>query len=507
MNRELNYSIYTPEDIAKSMVSRGLALYFSTGDIKEKMDKIRICDISCGNGNLLIPAIEQLIILSKKVYGEYTFKSQWVTGYDIDAFAIEEARCKTKRLLKKYGISCNVKFQEMDSLSLEGEKYNIIFGNPPYLGEKNNREIFRNIKSTEFGKKYYEPRMDYFYFFIEKAVELLKKDGIMVYLTTNYWLRADSGVKLRDTLKINGKYSVMKIFDSSLFSEATGQHNIIFIWKKSLEISDIIEVDISGDKFTTSNSEIYDNNGKIVLADRKSREFNRLFIEKSNYILDDLVNVNQGIISGHDKAFVFDKYENEFKEYLKPFYKSKDIGLYSNEKNQYWILYLDKDTPLNEKLENYLRPFYDKLAKRREVIFDRIKWWQLQWAREKEIFEGPKILVRQRCKTNRFSYDDGKFYGSADIYFITGKNPQVNLFYILGFMNSKIFLEWFKLNGKFKGKNYEFYATPLKETPIYYPENNDELGYIEKLVRKQIKNYDENIQQEIENYFIKVYCK
>ena len=45
--------------------------------------------------------------------------------------------------------------------------------------------------------------MDYLYFFIEKGIELLKKDGVLSYITTNYWLRADGANKLRETIKDN----------------------------------------------------------------------------------------------------------------------------------------------------------------------------------------------------------------------------------------------------------------------------------------------------------------
>lgn len=113
--------------------------------------------------------------------------------------------------------------------------------------------------------------------------------------------------------------------------------------------------------------------------------------------------------------------------------------------------------------------------------------------------------MRQRCKTNQFSYDEGEFYGSADIYFITAKDESINLFYILGYMNSSSFLKWFKYNGKTKGKNYEFYSTPLKETPIYYPQESAEIEYIEKLVKEQIKSYKSEIQEEIDNYFVKIF--
>ena len=66
------------------------------------------------------------------------------------------------------------------------------------------------------------------------------------------------------------------------------------------------------------------------------------------------------------------------------------------------------------------------------------------------------------------SYTHLDVYKRQDIYFITKKSDDLSLFYILGYINSEVFLQWFKYNGKIKGKNFEFYSTPLKETPIYY---------------------------------------
>lgn len=49
----------------------------------------------------------------------------------------------------------------------------------------------------------------------------------------------------------------------------------------------------------------------------------------------------------------------------------------------------------------------------------------------------------------------------------------------------------------------EFYTTPLKEVPVYYPEDKKETEYIEALVKKQIEKYSDDIQNEINEYFIK----
>ena len=166
---------------------------------KEKLDKIRVCDLSCGSGNLLLPFLEALIIISKEITGEYYYNSNWIKGYDIDNEAVKLTKEKGRELLTSYSLDGILNIENSDGLLLEESGYNIILGNPPYLGEKNNKEIFQQVKNTNFGKKYYEARMDYFYFFIEKAIEILDENGILVYLTTNYWLKADSGKKLRNT--------------------------------------------------------------------------------------------------------------------------------------------------------------------------------------------------------------------------------------------------------------------------------------------------------------------
>lgn len=506
--KKYNYQVYTPNGIAKDIAKKGIGLYFKLkGKTRESLDKIRVCDLSCGNGNLLLPALEELIILSKKITGRYSYNPNWITGYDINESAIKLTKLKIWELMRYYSLDGEVCIYVKNGL-LVNKNFNVILGNPPYLGEKNNKEVFQKIKNTPFGRKYYEGKMDYFYFFIEKAVELLEEEGVFVYLTTNYWLKADSGNKLRLALKKNGNFREIIFYINSLFSKAKGQHNIIFSWEKSKVEEKKIEIVLPEKKFTISNREIYDENFKIILADGKTREYNKRVLDVSNYRLGDLVNINQGIVSGCDKAFVFDKFREEFKKYLKPFYKNKDIGKYTNNKNSFWILYLDRKVELDSELRDYLDRFYEELSKRREVVQGRIEWWQLQWARDRQIFSKPKILVRQRCKTNQFSYDEGEFYGSADIYFITTKDEGINIFYILGYMNSSSFLEWFKYNGKTKGKNYEFYSTPLRETPIYYPDNNkEEIKYIEKLVKKQIESYDDKTQGEIDAYFIELYNK
>ncbi|TDT71445.1 adenine-specific DNA-methyltransferase [Hypnocyclicus thermotrophus] len=509
LNTNSNYKVYTPQKISRDMSAISLRYFFSNykkfgfQDRKKALKNLKIVDLSCGSGNLLIDLIEFLIKLHKRYFGYYDYISTWIEGYDIDKEALSVLRCRIKKILDKYKlVNKKIKLYQTDSLLKNfDKKYHIVIGNPPYLGEKNNKEIFDKIKKTEFGKKYYEGRMDYLYFFIEKGIEILEKNGILTYITTNYWLQADYAKKLRTCIKENCSFYYINNINKSVFKDAIGQHNIIFsITKNNIEKN--IKIISNNQEFKLNNKYLFNYRNKIVIAKEKELlKLNTIF-NKKTYFLDDILYINQGIISGYDKAFIFKEFNEKFKKYLRPFYKSPDINIYNiDERNKYWILYLDNKIKINNELEEYLRPFYDKLIERREVKTKKINWYELQWARDEEIFKKEKIVSRQRCKLNMFAYTKKDFYGSADIYYLTKKESSINLFYILGYLNSSTFYKWFYYNGKRKGKNLELYATPLKETPIYYPNDDEKVKYIEKLVRKQIKSYSDEIQEKIDKFF------
>lgn len=519
----VNYKVYTPYKYSNEITKQALHNYFEREYTKEKLDNIKIVDLSSGTGNLLCVALEKLIKLSKRINGSYKYNKNWITAYDLDENALIQYKENIGKILKKYNLSGKIRYFCQDTLLNDiSEKYNIVLGNPPYIGEKNNKDVFLEIKKSDFGKKYYQGKMDYFYFFVEKGIDILEEEGILSYIVTNYWLKADSGSLLREKLRNEGEYIYINNFNTSVFKDANGQHNLIFTWQKSKKdrkcfIKNFVldektfkenknNLKQVTEKYFLLNEKLYDKKGNIVLTHLENKKIIEKIIEKSNCKLKDILNINQGIISGYDKAFILDEYLEKYKKYLKPFYKNKDILKYSSIKgNSFWIFYLDKNTQIDDEMLEYLEKYREILEKRREVKVGRINWWELQWSREREIFTGEKIIVRQRCKTNMFAYSNDEYFGSADIYYLSSKNRNINIFYILGYLNSDIFYKWYRINGKSKGYNLEFYSTPLKETPIYYPNNNEEIEYVEKLVKKQINKFSEEVQKKIEKYFSYAY--
>jgi len=502
INSDTNFKVYTPYYIAKEMIDKSLESYFHGDYSRSKFDNLRCADLSCGTGNLLLPLLSTIIQFHKAKLGEYTYNKSWITGYDIDREALLICKDNALKILGEYGISGKkINLIETNSLIEEiDESYDIVLGNPPYFGEKNNKEIFEDMKKYKFGKANYEGKMDYAYFFIAKGIDALKSGGVLTYITTNYWFKADHAEKLREKIKNYTTFKYINNYNRSVFEDAVGQHNVVFTLTKE-KVKGRLEVIDDRQKYCIDSDKIYNYRDKIILA----KESDLLRLDKvyngRTHFLGELLNINQGIVSGHDRAFVFDSYEKKYSEYLKPFYKNKDIDQYSYSSNKYWILYLDYKVALDKKLSKHLDPYKERLSKRREVLKSIINWWELQWSRDEKIFNVPKIIGRQRSKINKFSYSEGEFYGSADIYYLTPKEKNLNLFYILGYLNSKVFYDWFKYNGKMKGDNLELYATPLKETPIYYTKDKGEIAYIEKLVKKQIQHYEKETQKLIDQYF------
>jgi len=154
-----------------------------------------------------------------------------------------------QRVLPMTDILKDVRYEhddKYDHIALEGakrEKFNFIrdgkdfdyvCANPPYIGEKGHKELFRQtIKYHPYWQKYYQGKMDYLYWFIILGLSKLKEGGKLGFITTSYWPTAEGASKLRKYILESAIIQGMIDFgETKIFEGAPGQHNMVFILEK-----------------------------------------------------------------------------------------------------------------------------------------------------------------------------------------------------------------------------------------------------------------------------------
>jgi adenine-specific DNA-methyltransferase len=111
--------------------------------------------------------------------------------------------------------------------------FDFIVGNPPYVGEKGHKELFRPLQNHPYWRHHYMGKSDYLYYFVILGLSKLREGGKLGFITTQYWLTADGGAKLRKYILDNAKLiEVIDFKGIKLFPEAQGQENIVFVLQK-----------------------------------------------------------------------------------------------------------------------------------------------------------------------------------------------------------------------------------------------------------------------------------
>ncbi len=432
-------------------------------------------------------------------------------------------------------------------------QFDVVIANPPYIGEKKNRDTFLAIKDSLIYKKYYLGKMDFYYFFFHLAIELLSPNGILTFITTNYYTTADGAKLLRK--HFFSSTSLIKLInfnEYTVFESAKGQHDMITILKKGIvknhkteqivftsdvysNLSDFNEIIYRLSKKSTwqDKSNLYDSlkeeNYYIRFAN-ENKAIDTLLRKLGKYSrLTNYARVNQGIISGADKftnshikkypkiyakkgdgIFVHKRGKLEIFDLnpnlIKPFYKNSDIGKwFVKNEYKYEIFYPNNKYKISKAFHEYIMKFKTLLESRREFENGSRPFYELHWGRDQDIFESTKIIAPQRSKTNIFAINNGSFYGSADIYFITSKeNIKFKPYFLLGVLNSKLVLFWLKNKGKKKGEMLELLRTPLLEIPI--PEVSTVLeNKISDLVLELVNSKKTNLENEINNLVYEAY--
>ncbi|EAH7843254.1 class I SAM-dependent DNA methyltransferase [Campylobacter coli] len=424
--------------------------------------------------------------------------------------------------------------------------FDLIIGNPPYIKEAENKELFTNTKKL----RTYQGKMDIWYHFVGRGFDILKNNGYLAFIATNNWVTNSGAKKLRNIVLEESQilslvdFSSFMVFDSASiqtmimsFQKTKPPKNYEFhfakittqtpIYEDALSLlknektqnNEILSINLTPKKFidktlnfTKSDYEELFNKiqkyGKFYLEEREVAQGivypQENINKKSLEILGNNFYLGQGIQKlTNEEVENLNLLKNE-KILLKPIFESDNIQKYFVKRyNYFWVIYTNSSFKNPNSMDDYpnLKKHLDKFQ---NVITSDNKPYGLHRARDEKFFTGsPRIVALRKCVGEpKFSYVDFDCYVSATFYVI--KTQRINVKYLTAILNSKLIAFWLKHKGKMQGNNYQIDKEPLLNIPIVTINSKNQkiadelINLVDEILKAKEQDKNANTQ-ELEN--------
>ncbi|KKU03226.1 MAG: Eco57I restriction endonuclease family protein [Candidatus Amesbacteria bacterium GW2011_GWB1_47_26] len=416
--------------------------------------------------------------------------------------------------------------------------FDVVIANPPYVKEYVNKSAFNGLRTSP----YYQGKMDLWYVFVCRGLDLLKRSGVLCFIAQNNWVTSYGASRMRDKVISDAQilslidFGEYKIFEAGIqtmvmvFKKDVSLENYSFDYRR-LQGNDLVLDDILALLSKSSNNNAEYLNPKISRASfiDKTLTFSNsgteLILEKirsaANFHLDPVKEVAQGIVCPQDYVIksslevlgdnfkigdgIFVLSDNEVKtirlsekelELIKPYYTTNELQRwYGDPENRKWIIYTNSSFRDKKKVEDYpsIKTHLDQFKK---VITSDNKPYGLHRARVEHFFMGEKVIALRKCTEPTFTYTDFDTYVSATFYVI--KTERMSQKYLTGLLNSNLIAFWLRHKGKRQGNNYQIDKEPIIDLPILEPSQSEQ---------KEITNVVDQIinATKIDNENFKVY--
>ncbi len=416
--------------------------------------------------------------------------------------------------------------------------FDIVLANPPYRRERGAKLDRAGLDDAPLTACWRQARMDLWHYFFHRGLDLLRPGGLLTFIVNSYWTTSHAGRPLIERLIAEATPLEFVLLDTApVFPGVSGRHLIMQLRKglthepcdlyqlksafHSTVTNDTVWTRLLADRsqsaLGTAESPFHHqqvartellHDGRIWLSLQSRRSVSSPQRGSSGRTLGDLFEVRQGIAENPPRVtrqqalddptyrtgegvFVLTAEELHGLNLsvtelacVRPYYSTGEITRdWSPAEPAQWLLYLNRETaPDLQALPNiarHLGRFRSLLERRREAQQGKIAWWHLHWPRESRLFEQPRILAVQMCRTPVFAYVERPTYVGFSTNLIVQRHAGgLTLPGLAALLNSHFAQGWFSANAKRRGVNLDITGTTLKSFPIpeFQPADTDTLA-------------------------------
>ena len=344
--------------------------------------------------------------------------------------------------------------------------FDIIIGNPPYVRQENLEKEEKDF----FVKRYPETGnqlADLYVYFYEKAIEILKPNGVLSFITPNKWFKTKYGKELRTYLKTFDIKKIVDFFENKIFEDVSTDTQIILLKNKKTtakfdyypiaKLEDFEELNI---KPIIVNTADFNGSEWIFASPKHYQILKKMF--KNSVSLEDYTNngIEYGIKTGFNKAFIIDKETKEkiiktdpnSIDLIKPYAVPVNIkDYYLKEPDEHSFINTGYDIEISENkyfgIYQHLKQYDKQLEKRQDKGKTH---YNLRACSYYDKFETPKIIYIHTAVNHSFYYDTDGYYINNSCYIISNADKFLSVF-----LNSELF-EFYK------HLNFVAYGNPEK---------------------------------------------
>jgi hypothetical protein len=380
---------------------------------------------------------------------------------------------------------------------VESGGFDIVVANPPYIEQRSlSREYKAKLKPIF--SPIYSGTADLLVYFFGRAGQLLRPKGVGAFISSNKWLLADYGEKMRQQMLDALQFHLVVDFGDEPVFKASA-YPCIFLWQQIARedtptalalIQDLEQCYSEGIREhvvhvarTLPSSAFGVGKPRIqptkhtqpLLSKCKNAMPLSAFIEHGIY---------RGVVTGLNEVFFIDREtrdslideDKRSVEVIKPMLLGEEIRRYELNSREKFLIFTRRGIDIKSfgAVRNYLKPFRPDLTPKKSASATRgrkpgpYQWYEIQDSiAYYELFDSHKIIYPQIMMSGRFYLDREKYFITQKCFMI----PKGD-WYMLGILNSSLVWQYIKagsptLRGGYSELRNDFVSNiPIPDAPL-----------------------------------------